>query len=111
MQPVDSKLYSANMAAFSSSDNEAMADRRWSANRERSYDGAGRTHVRTGSNLISRLARTSASERLLALLLAAFVVTASPVLLATVTSTVSLSLQILLQVGHAGFIAFQIFGR
>jgi hypothetical protein len=111
MQPVDSKLYSANMAAFSSSDNEAMADRRWSANREHRYDSAGRAYIRNRSNLISRLASTSASERLLALLLAAFVLTASPALLATVTSTVSLSLRILLQVGHAGFIAFQIFGR
>jgi hypothetical protein len=53
----------------------------------------------------------SASDRLLAMVLVAFVVTASPALLETVRSTVSLSLQILLQAGHAGLIAFQIFGR
>jgi hypothetical protein len=45
------------------------------------------------------------------MLLAAFVVTASPALLATVRSAVSLSFQILLEAGHAGLIAFQIFGR
>jgi hypothetical protein len=65
----------------------------------------------SASAFISRLKATSASRRVLVLLLAALVVTASPALLATIRSTVLLSLEILLQAGHAGFIAFQIFGR
>ncbi|HXM14094.1 MAG TPA: hypothetical protein VN933_02555 [Candidatus Eremiobacteraceae bacterium] len=90
MQLVDSKLYVANATRF----------------------GTERQHLAAGcGNLISRLKRTSASDRLLAMVLVAFVVTASPALLETVRSTVSLSLQILLQAGHAGLIAFQIFGR
>jgi hypothetical protein len=45
------------------------------------------------------------------MMLAAFVVAASPALLGTIRSAVALALQILLEVGHFGFIAFQIFGR
>jgi hypothetical protein len=123
MQLVDSKLYGANVAAFGSSDIEATADGRWAAHLEQSYDdatehrqlrvrGAGRRSARLErGNLVSWLKASSASERVLALLLAAFVVTASPALLATVRSTVSLSFQILLQAGHVGLIALQIFGR
>ena len=104
MQLVDSKLYIANAPAFGS-------DRqRFALGDLGSRFGSARSRTGRG-NLISRLKRSSASERLLALMLAAFVAAASPVLLETVRSTVSLSLQILLQVGHAGFIAFQIFGR
>jgi hypothetical protein len=44
-------------------------------------------------------------------MLAAFVLAASPALVATLRSTVSLSFQILLQAGHVGLVAFQIFGR
>jgi hypothetical protein len=95
MQLVDSKLYSANVST--------------------SPDGwqhfAGGAHHRTDGDLISWLKRTSASERLLTLLLVAFVLTASPALITTIRSTVSVALQILSQAGHAGFIAFQIFGR
>jgi hypothetical protein len=104
MQLVDGKLYIANAPVFGS-DRQRFAlgdaDSRF-----------GSASSRTGrADLVSRLKRSSASERLLALMLAAFVAAASPALLETVRSTVSLSLQILLQVGHAGFVAFQIFGR
>ena len=121
MQLVDSKLYSANVAPFGSSNIEATADGFWGANLEQSYDATerqqlsvrsiGRRKIRNGGGLIACVKASSASERLLALLLAAFVVTASPALLATVRSTVSLSFQILLQAGHVGLIALQIFGR
>jgi hypothetical protein len=60
---------------------------------------------------ISWLRGTSASGRLLALLIAGLLVAASPALLNTVFSVVSLALRILLEAGHAGLIAFQIFGR
>ncbi|HEY4905866.1 MAG TPA: hypothetical protein VIH74_00325 [Candidatus Acidoferrum sp.] len=104
MQFVDGKLYGANMVAFRSTGIGAMS--------ERSSDAARRgRRPNDCANFIPWLKTTSAAERLLALMLAAFVVTASPALMATIRSTVSLSLQILLQVGHAGFIAFQIFGR
>jgi hypothetical protein len=91
---MDSKLYSANIGPF--------------RGRRRQ---AGTANFRASSDFISRLKTTSASERLLAMLLAAFVVTASPALLTTVRSAVSLSFQILLEAGRAGLIAFQIFGR
>jgi hypothetical protein len=102
MQHVDSELYVANVTAFSA------APRRHAVGGRDSRSGANGHRYR---GLISALGGTSASERLLALLLAAFVVTVSPALVATVRSTVSLSFQILLQAGHAGLIAFQIFGR
>jgi hypothetical protein len=63
------------------------------------------------ASLISCLKGTSASGRLLALLIAGLLVAASPELLNTLRSAVSLSFQILLEAGHAGLIAFQIFGR
>ncbi len=103
MQLVDSKLYSANRTEFRSTGIAPIAGP--------GYGSMGRGNGRNDLGLILRLKRSSASERLLALTLAEFVVTASPALLATVRSTVSLSLQILLQAGHAGLIAFQIFGR
>ena len=104
MQRVDSKLHIANMSG--------LRPAGFSAKPERGCNPVGRAHAQTdGCNLISRLKGTSSSERVLAMLLSAFVVTASPALLATVHSTVSISLQILLQVAHVGFIAFQIFGR
>jgi hypothetical protein len=103
MQLVDSKLYIANAPALGFD-----RQRRVLGDESSPFGGA---NARTRGNLISRLKRSSASERLLALMLAAFVAAASPALLETVRSTVSLSLQILLQVGHAGLIAFQIFGR
>ena len=91
MQLVDSKLYIANLPALQ------IAQRRASAGSRR--------------NLIAQLKSAGASARLLALMLAAFVVAASPVLLGTIRSAVTLALQILLEAGHFGFIAFQIFGR
>ncbi len=91
MQLVDSKLYIANLPAL------RIAHRSVPAERNR--------------NLLSRLRAASASTRLLTLMLAALIAAASPVLLATIRSSVALALQILLQVGHFGFIAFQIFGR
>ena len=103
MQLVDGKLYSTNMTGLHPTGAGATAKQR--------YGSSGRGNGRNDQGIISRLKGTSASERLLALLLAAFVVIASPAMLATVRSTVSLSLQILLQAGHAGLIAFQIFGR
>jgi hypothetical protein len=60
---------------------------------------------------VSRLKATNASERLLALTLAGLLVAASPTLVNTVRSVVSLTFQILLEAGRAGLIAFQIFGR
>ena len=103
MQPVDSRLYVANMTAFGAAPRHQAVG-----------NGVSRIGGANGQRwrgLISWLRSTSASERLLALLLAAFVVAVSPSLVATVRSTVSLSFQILLQAGHAGLIAFQIFGR
>ncbi len=113
MQLVDSKLYIANVRRRSThrtrgwvlSANLAIALQR----RQPLVCTCRRETFATA--LISLAQATSASERLLALVLAAFVVTASPALVATVRSTVSLSLQILLQAGHVGLIAFQIFGR
>jgi hypothetical protein len=103
MQLVDRKLYIANVSAFGSAPQQRAVRARDSRN-----GGVNCEHCRA---LIAWLRGTSASERLLGLMLAGFVFAASPALIATVRSTVSLSLQILLQVGHAGFIAFQIFGR
>lgn len=70
-----------------------------------------RRATRHDGGFISRLKGTTASERLLALLLSGWLVAASPALLNTVRSVVSVALQILLEAGHAGLIAFQIFGR
>jgi hypothetical protein len=97
MQLVDSKLYIANMSAL------GMSRAGGNSNRARRSGRLG--------NIVSRIAATSASQRLLALLLTVLLVAASPALLNTVLSAVSLTLQILLQAGHAGLIAFQIFGR
>jgi hypothetical protein len=79
----------------------------------RSSDRTAARHATSGpiGSSLSRLKATSASGRMLALLIAGLLVAASPVLLNTVFSVVSLSFQILLQAGHAGLIAFQIFGR
>ena len=101
MQLVDSKLYIANTPSLEvpmlgASRRQAFSNRR---------------DARTHGNLISLLKATSASARLLALMVAALIVVATPALLATIGSTVSLSFQILLQAGHFGLIAFQIFAR
>jgi hypothetical protein len=103
MQLVDSKLYIANATTFGS------APRRHGVGNGGSQIGGVNCHRRRV--LMAWLRGTSASERLLGMMLAGFIVAASPALVATVRSTVALSLQILSQVGHAGFIAFQIFGR
>ncbi|HEY2819802.1 MAG TPA: hypothetical protein VGJ06_02070 [Candidatus Acidoferrum sp.] len=97
MQLVDSKLYIANMSAL------GIARSRGNSNH-----GYGSGQL---GDIVSRVAATSASQRLLALLLTALLVAAGPALLNTVLSAVSLTLQILLQAGNFGFIAFQIFGR
>ena len=91
MQLVDSKLYIANLGTLPVARKGATE--------------------KPGAGFVSRLKRTSASERLLAILLAALLVAASPALFSTVRSAVSLALQILLEAGHFGLIAFQIFGR
>jgi hypothetical protein len=91
MQLVDSKLYISKLPALQ------IAHRRLRSGHDR--------------NLVSRIKGTSAGERLLALMLASLVIVASPVLLDTVRSAVARALQILLEVVHVGFIAFQIFGR
>jgi hypothetical protein len=96
MQLVDSKIYLENMPALQI------------AQRSRTVTTG---HSRKSCNLIPWLKATSATERLLVLMLAAFVLAASPALVATVRSTVSLSFQILAQAAHAGLIALQIFGR
>lgn len=81
------------------------------AHRSSPRNAAGRaTSGRIGCS-ISRLKGASASGRLLALLIAGLLVAASPALLYTVFSAVSLSFRILLEAGRAGLIAFQIFGR
>jgi hypothetical protein len=90
MQLIDSKLYIANNTALPVPVRHPRADHR---------------------SFTSWLKETNASERLLALMLAGFLVTASPALLGTVRSAVSLALQILLQAGHFGLVAFQIFSR
>ena len=93
MQLVDSKLYIANVPA------QPFAR------------FAGRSSTGALGNILSRLKGTSASGRMLALLIAGLLVAGSPALLSTVYSVISLALQILLQAGHVGLIAFQIFGR
>lgn len=100
MQLVDSKLYIANMQGL---DVPTLGVARQPL-------VGGRRAIRSHGNLISLLKGTSASARLLALMVAASIVVASPALLATVRSTVSLSFQILLQAGHFGYIALEIFG-
>ena len=114
MQLVDRKLYGMNIPAL-------RADRRHLTAGDRSARrcaGDGFSQRRSGvirfgnaGGMLSRLRATSASERLLALMLAALVIAASPALLSTVQSAVSLALQILLEAVHFGLIAFQIFGR
>jgi hypothetical protein len=116
MQLVDSELYVANVTTIGAEQRRLVSDgadfRCNVAKTRRSYAAAARGRRRNDcSNFIPWLKATSASERLLALLLAAFVLTASPALIATVRSVATLSFQILLQAGHVGFIAFQIFGR
>ena len=91
MQLVDSKLYIANMPSL-------QAPRDASATSQ-------------SGSFVSRIKATSASARLLVLMLAALVVAASPALIATVRSTVAVAFQIFVQAGHFGLIAFQIFGR
>ena len=116
MQLVDSKLYIANASSL---DTATLGVRALGVpalgvptiGAERRHLAGGRRDGRPHGNLISLLKRTSSSERLLALMVTALVVVASPALLATVRSTVSLSLQILLQAGHFGLIALEIFGR
>jgi hypothetical protein len=81
------------------------------ANRPSDRAAAGRATAGWVVRPMFWLKGTSASGRLLALLIAGLLVAASPALLNTVFSVVSLSFQILLQAGHAGLIAFQIFGR
>lgn len=93
MQLVDSKLYIANMPAQPFS------------------RFGGRSSAGALGNIISRLKGTSASGRLLALLIAGLLVAGSPALLSTVYSVVSVTFQVLLQAGHVGLIAFQIFAR
>ena len=96
MQLVDSKLYLANMPA------PQIAPR---------LRTVGTGHGRTNCSLMPWLRATNATERLLVLMVAAFVVTASPALIETVRSTVAVAFQIFVQAGHFGLIAFQIFGR
>ena len=86
-----------------------MDSKLYIANRTTHRAGARRAPRHGG--FISRLKETTASERLLALLLSGLLVAASPALLNTVRSVVSVASQILLEAGHAGLIAFQIFGR
>ena len=121
MQLVDSKLCIANLApAHVPTCNAAAANTSpfalgrtgfvagcRSDRKLRTVGGRGRT----GCNLVAQLRETSAAERLLMLMLAAFVVTASPAVLSTVRTTIAIALQILVQIGHLAFIAFQIFGR
>jgi hypothetical protein len=109
MQLVDSKLYIANVPSVSVTRREPFATRCDHLSPARAqHCRAPRPHYR---NFISVFRGTSASARLLTLMVAALAVTASPALLATIRSTISLSLQILLQAGHLGLVAFQIFGR
>jgi hypothetical protein len=106
MQLVDSKLYIANAQTL---DVRSLGVPTFGA--ERRHLAGGRRGVQPHGNLISLLKATSASARLLALMVAALILAAGPALLSTIRSTVSLSLQILLQVGHFGSIALEIFGR
>ncbi len=96
MQLVDSKLYIANTPTDEAGGGRILGRRAIAGQNGR---------------LLSQLKRTTTSERLLALLLVGLLVAASPTLLNTVRSVVSVALQILLEAGHAGLIAFQIFGR
>jgi hypothetical protein len=111
MQLVDSKLYIANAPTFDAAKLEARSLEVSAIGAARRNSSGGRRDARTHGNLISLLKATSASARLLALIVAALVVAASPALFTTIRSTVSLSLQILLQAGHFGLIASEIFGR
>jgi hypothetical protein len=115
MQLVDSKLYIANaptldVRSLGVPTFDVPFDVPMSGVECRHLAG-GRRGVQPHGNLISLLKATSASARLLALMVAALILAASPALLSTIRSTVSLSLQILLQVGHFGSIALEIFGR
>jgi hypothetical protein len=111
MQLVDSKLYIANMPALDAQTLGAQSFDVPTLGASRRQASGSRRDARTHGNLISLLKATSASARLLALMVAALIVVATPALLATIGSTVSLSFQILLQAGHFGLIAFQIFAR
>jgi hypothetical protein len=85
MQLVDNKLYIAKMPLLRANKQDAPPN--------------------------ARLSLTNPSQRLLALLLAGLIVAVSPALLNTVLSVISVALQILWEAGHAGYVAFQIFGR
>jgi len=111
MQLVDSKLYIANMPALDASTVGGPALEIPTLGVARRHSAGSRRDIRTHGNLMSLLRTSSASARLLTLMVAALAFTASPALLATIRSTISLSLQILLQAGHLGLVAFQIFGR
>ena len=73
--------------------------------------GGGRSRKGCSFDFMSQLKATTATERLIVLMLATLVLSASPALIATVRSTVAFGFQILVQIGHLGFTAFQIFGR
>ena len=111
MQLAESKISSASFSPASLSpfgpEPSGFATGCRSTQRLRVVGGYGRT----GCNLISRLRATNATERLLALTIAAFILTVAPPLLETVRTTITIALQILFQIGHLGFVAFQIFGR
>ena len=111
MQLVDSKLHIANTPALDVRSLGVPTFDVPMSGVECRHLAGGRRGVQPHGNLISLLKATSASARLLALMVAALILAAGPALLSTIRSTVSLSLQILLQVGHFGSIALEIFGR
>lgn len=62
-------------------------------------------------SMATRLARTTASERLSILVIGGLLAVAGPTLVSTVANAASLSLSVLVEFSHIGLVAFQVFGR
>jgi hypothetical protein len=63
------------------------------------------------SSLATRIAHSTASQRLSVLVIGGFLLAGCPALVSTVAGVVSLSLAVLFECGHIGLVAFQLFGR
>ena len=62
-------------------------------------------------SLATRIANTTASQRLSLLMVGTMVAVAAPALASTIAGTVFFSVSILVEFSHIGLVAFQLFGR
>jgi hypothetical protein len=85
MQPIDNKLYIANNDRSSRPQPVALS-------------------------LATRIASSTAWQRLSVLVVGGLLAAASPALVSTVAHVVSLSVSVLVEFSHIGLVAFQLFG-